>query len=152
MKLIVTTPLAVVVDASEVAEVRAEDETGAFGVRPGHADFVTALTISVITWRDQLARERHVAVAGGVLSVRDGDRVEVATRAAVDEETLSKLGVAVVERLRGEAAEEMESRSSATRLHLAALRQIQRYLEARQRPGSQGAPSGFGESSEDGGA
>ena len=36
MNLIVTTPLAVVVDAGDVTHVRAEDETGAFGVLGGH--------------------------------------------------------------------------------------------------------------------
>ncbi len=50
MKLIVTTPSAVVVEADSVHHVRAEDETGAFGILPDHADFLTVLAISVITW------------------------------------------------------------------------------------------------------
>jgi F0F1-type ATP synthase epsilon subunit len=47
MRLTVSTPLAVVVDADDVAHLRAEDETGAFGIMPDHADFLTVLTISV---------------------------------------------------------------------------------------------------------
>ena len=86
MRLLVTTPVSVVIDADDVAHVRAEDETGAFGVLPGHADFITVLAISVITWRDQAGVEHHVAVRGGVLTVRDGDLVEVATREAVGDD------------------------------------------------------------------
>ena len=69
MRLLVTTPMAVIVDADSVRHVRAEDETGAFGILPGHADFITALAVSVITWRNGTDEEHHVAVRGGVLTV-----------------------------------------------------------------------------------
>jgi len=134
MRLLVTTPMAVLVDADGVRHVRAEDETGAFGILPGHADFITALTVSVITWRNHKDEEHHVAVRGGVLTVRDGDLVEVATREAVGEDTLRRLGRVVLERFREELQAEEASRVSATRLQLAAIRQLQRYLESgRQR-------------------
>jgi F-type H+-transporting ATPase subunit epsilon len=138
MRLLVTTPTAVMVDAAEVAHVRAEDETGAFGILPGHADFVTVLAISVITWRDRAGKEHYVAVRGGVLTVRDGQLVEVASREAVGEDTLRRLGKSVLERFRSEAQQEAEARFSSGRIHLAAIRQIQRYLEA----GRQSAPRG----------
>ena len=48
----------------------------AFGILPGHADFLTALSISVVTWRDQAGAEHHLAVRGGMLEVRGGERVE----------------------------------------------------------------------------
>lgn len=130
MRLLVTTPLSVIVDDDDVRHVRAEDDTGAFGVLPHHADFVTVLSVSVITWRNSRDEEHHVAVRGGVLTVRGGDLVEVATREAVGEDTLRRLGRAVLERFREEARAEEESRISATRLHIAAIRQIQRYLES----------------------
>jgi F-type H+-transporting ATPase subunit epsilon len=130
MRLVVTTPISVVVDAGDVAHVRAEDSTGAFGILPGHADFLTTLAISVITWRDTGGKEHHAAVRGGVLRVRDGNTVEVVTREACGEDTLEQLGSAVLTRLREEAAAEAESRTSATRLQLAAMRQIERYLAA----------------------
>ena len=44
IQLTITTPTSVAVKADGIAHVRAEDETGAFGILPGHADFVTALT------------------------------------------------------------------------------------------------------------
>ncbi len=130
MKLLVTTPMAVCVEADGVTHVRAEDATGSFGILSGHADFITVLAISVLDWRDTEGRDHHVAVRGGVLTVRSGDRVEVATREAVGEDTLARLGDAVLDRFREEAAAEQESRVSATRLHLATIRQIGRYLES----------------------
>jgi F-type H+-transporting ATPase subunit epsilon len=134
MKLLVTTPMSVIVDTEDVRHVRADDETGAFGILPGHADFITVLTVSVITWRNHIDEEHHVAVRGGVLAVHDGNLVEVATREAVGEDTLRRLGGAVLERFREEEQAEETSRVSATRLHLAAIRQLQRYLESGRQP------------------
>ncbi len=142
MRLLVTTPLAVVVDADNVTHVRAEDETGAFGILPGHADLVTVLTISVISWLNHDDEEHHIAVRGGVLTVRGGAQIEVATRDAVGEDTLHALGDAVLARFRADAKAETESRVSSTRLHLAAMRQMQRYLEAGRAPVPQGHPAG----------
>ncbi len=51
LKLTVATPLAIVVATDDVTHVRAEDDTDAFGLLPGHADFVTALAVSVVSWR-----------------------------------------------------------------------------------------------------
>ncbi|MGH9579809.1 MAG: F0F1 ATP synthase subunit epsilon [Terriglobales bacterium] len=140
MRLLVVTPMSVVVDESDVRHVRAEDGTGAFGILPGHADFITVLAVSVITWRNHSDEEHHVAVRGGVLTVRDGDLVEVASREAVGEDTFRRLGQAVLVRFREEVKVEEESRISATRLHLAAIRQLQRYLESGRQPMPQGPP------------
>lgn len=150
MKLLVTTPMSVVADEDDVRYVRAEDDTGAFGVLPHHADFVTVLSVSVITWRNGSDEEHHVAVRGGILTVRGGELVEVATREAVGEDTLRRLGQAVLERFQEEAEAEEESRISAARLHIAAIRQIQRYLESGRQsvlPGRSptGAPTPPGE-------
>ena len=77
---------------------------------------------------------------GGVLMVRGGDTIEVATRAGIAGDDLEALQREVSAWFRGEAEAEEESRVSAGRLHLAAIRQIQRYLEAGHRPVAQGAP------------
>ena len=130
MRLLITTPLAVVVDAGDIVSVRAEDSSGVFGILPGHTDFLTVLTVSVLSWRDRSDSEHHVAVRGGVLTVRQGQVVEVATREAVGEDTLRALGDKVLERLRAEADAESESHLAATRLEFAAIRQLQRFLEA----------------------
>ena len=143
MRLVVTTPTAVVVDEDGVTDVRAEDETGAFGIRSGHADFLTVLAISVISWRCN-GESRHVAVRGGVLTVRDGHEVAVATREAIGGETLERLGDAVLERFRAEAASESEARLSTTRLHLATMRQISRYLDSDRQVRPVGGPPNLG--------
>ncbi len=130
MRLMVTTPTEVVIDASDVAAIRAEDITGAFGILPGHAGFITTLTVSVISWHDTAGHDHHIAVRKGVLTVHNGDMVEVATREAVDEESLTKLGDAVLDRFRDEAAAEDDARTTAMRLHLATIRQLQHYLQA----------------------
>lgn len=140
MKLVVTTPTQRIVDSADVAHLRAEDESGAFGIEPGHADLLTVLSASVITWRDTSGTEHHVAVRGGLLTVRDGTLVEVATRDAVGEKTLAGLGSAVLERFRADEAAEIESRVSATRLHLATIRQLQRYAQSRHQPTPSGLP------------
>lgn len=144
MRLLVTTPMSVVVEVEDVRHIRAEDETGAFGILPGHADFITVLSISVITWRDENDAEHHAAVRGGVLTVRDGGVVEVATREAVGEDTLRELGDAVLIRFHEEAEAEIESRVSAQRLQLAAIRQLQRYLETGRQTVPQGPPTAAG--------
>lgn len=127
MRLTVTTPLALVVDASNVAYVRAEDETGAFGILPGHADFLTVLAVSVVTWRSE-GHEHHVAVRGGLLTVHGGDTISIVTRQAVSEDTLGGLGEAVLADMKIDKEQEEASRLSGTRLELAAMRQIERYL------------------------
>jgi len=128
MKLVITTPIQLTVDADDVAYVRAEDETGSFGILPGHADFITTLTVSVITWKYGDGRQHHVAVREGVLIVREGRFVEVVTREAVGEETLEALGAAVLERMRAEMQVGESSRFASTCLEVAALRQLQNYL------------------------
>ncbi len=128
MKLVVTTPISLTVDADDISYVRAEDETGAFGILPGHADFITTLTVSVITWKNGDGRSHHIAVRGGVLIVREGESVEVVTREAVGEDTLEALGEAVLERMRAETELGESSRFASSRLEVAVLRQLQNYL------------------------
>jgi F-type H+-transporting ATPase subunit epsilon len=146
MKLLITTPLTTIVDATGVTSIRAEDETGAFGILPGHADFLTALAVSVVSWRAGES-EHHVALRGGVLSVRNGDEVSILTREAVGEDTLAKLGKAVIERMKRDEESEEASRLASTRMELAAMRQIERYIATgggRLRPASASAAGNRG--------
>jgi F-type H+-transporting ATPase subunit epsilon len=140
MKLVVTTPIQLTVVDDDVAYVRAEDETGAFGILPGHADFITTLTVSVVTWKNGDGRQHHVAVREGVLIVREGRFVEVVTREAVGEETLEALGAAVLERMRAEMQVGESSRFASACLEVAALRQLQNYLATGRGRMVQGSP------------
>ena len=128
MRLTVTTPLAIVVESTDVAHLRAEDETGAFGILPGHADFLTALGVSVASWRDGRGAEHHVAVRGGMLEVRGGNAIAIATPEAVPGDDLHRLETEVLAGFRRRLAEERAARTDATRLYLAAIRQIFRIL------------------------
>lgn len=128
MRLTITTPLATLVQAEEVAHIRAEDPSGSFGVLPGHADFLTVLSISVLTWKDSSGREHHVALRGGMLSVRGGVAVIVATPEAVTGDDLHRLETEVLARYRCELEEERAAHTESQRLHLAAIRQIMRLL------------------------
>lgn len=140
MRLVITTPSAVIADVNGVRHIRAEDETGAFGILAGHADFLTVLPVSVVTWDCGTEAENFALVRGGILTVHGGTLVEIAARGAFSREELATLGQDAVEEL--ERADEMEdiSRSSDTRLHLATMRQIQRVLEA-GRDGASRLPS-----------
>lgn len=138
MRLLITTPTAVVADLDDIQSVRAEDETGSFGILPRHIAFITALTISVVSWRDGRGREGHVAVRGGVLRVLGGATVEIATREAIAGDDLHALEATVLSRFRGEQEREVMARSTVERLELAAIAHIRRYLhpeETRHRAG-----------------
>lgn len=140
MRLTVTTPLAIVVEADNVAHLRAEDETGAFGILPGHADFLTALAVSVVSWRDRRGAEHHAAVRGGMLEVRGGDAIAVATREAVASDDLHHLETEVLAAFRRGIEEERAARTDAQRLYLAAIRQICRFLRSERAPAVPGGP------------
>lgn len=142
MRLVVTTPFSVVVDADDVMHLRAEDATGAFGILRGHADFVTVLAISVVTWRDADGADHHVAVRGGMLDVRGGERIAIATREAVPGDDLENLQAEVLTQFRRHLAEEQAARTEAQRLYLAAIRQIGHYLRPEQARGRRDAGAG----------
>jgi len=128
MKLTVTTPMAVVLDTGDAVHVRAEDDTGAFGILRGHADFLTALAVSVVSWRDGAGGEHHIAVRCGMLTVRDGNTITIATREAVADDDLRRLETEVLTNFRRRNEEEATARTGAERLYLAAIRQIYRFL------------------------
>jgi len=141
VRLTVTTPLATVVEADDVAHLRAEDETGAFGILPGHADFLTALAVSVASWRDDRGAEHHVAVRGGMLEVRGGNAIAIASPEVVSGDDLHQLESEVLARFRRQLAEEQAARTDAQRLYLAAIRQIVRFLRTERAPATPGGPA-----------
>lgn len=124
MKLTVATPFEIVLDTAEAAAIRAEDATGAFGILPGHADFLTVLAVSVVTWRDPAGTEHHLAVRGGMLQVQNGTDVAIDTREAVMSDDLTHLKTEVLAAFRQDQAEDQAARLSAERLYLNALRRI----------------------------
>jgi F-type H+-transporting ATPase subunit epsilon len=134
MRLLITTPTAVVVDLPDVASLRAEDDSGGFGILPGHADLLTTLAVSVVTWRHADGRTGCCAVRSGVLSVRGGREVAIATREAQLGEDVATLEAVVLAKLRQEMDTERKERVSEVRLHAQAIRQIIGALRAGRPP------------------
>jgi F-type H+-transporting ATPase subunit epsilon len=128
MRLLITTPSAVVVDDSDVTAVRAEDETGSFGILARHADFLTVLTVSVVAWHRADYRRRYCAVRRGVLRVESGREVAVATREAIVGDDLDHLEQVVLTQLRDALDAERTARTESLQLQMKAIRQIVRYL------------------------
>jgi F-type H+-transporting ATPase subunit epsilon len=134
MRLLITTPTSVVLDNPNVIAVRAEDESGGFGILNGHADFLTALTVSVVSWQHADNRRRFCAVRHGVLSVTQGNEVAIATPEAILGDDLDHLEQVVLTELRESIEAERIARTESVRLQMKAIRQIVRYLRP-QRPG-----------------
>ncbi len=124
MRLLITDPGAVVADYDDVVSLRAEDESGGFGIWPGHADFLTALTVSVVGWRHADGRQANCAVRRGVLSVQGGQRIAIATREAERGDDLDALEASVLVRFKADAESERTGRVAATRLHAETVRRI----------------------------
>jgi F-type H+-transporting ATPase subunit epsilon len=124
MKLLITDPTTIVADHRDIVAVRAEDASGSFGVLDRHTDLLTALAISVVQWRHADGRIGYCAVRRGVLSVRGGHDVSIATRQAQLGDDLDQLEHTVLSRFRSELDTERTERVAATRLHMAAIRQI----------------------------
>ncbi|SLN25917.1 F0F1 ATP synthase subunit epsilon [Roseisalinus antarcticus] len=128
MKLRIVTPLTVVVE-QDIDSLRAEDASGGFGVLPGHAPFLTALAVSIVSWREG-PRERFCAVRGGVMTVAD-DLVAIASREAVAGDDLALLDRDVLTRFQAEDDAARVENVEALRLQMTAVRR----MITRLRPG-----------------
>ena len=116
MRFVVLTPQAVVLD-QDVAHVRAEDPSGAFGVLDRYADLLTALTILVLVYRDRDRREHFIALRGGMLTVSGRGRVDVLAREAVASDDLQQLERDVLVRFRRTFADEKRARREVSPIH-----------------------------------
>ncbi|MEH6836513.1 MULTISPECIES: F0F1 ATP synthase subunit epsilon [Falsihalocynthiibacter] len=122
MKLRIVTPLSVIVD-EDIDSLRAEDPSGSFGIMTGHAPFLTALTISIVSWR-RAKQEHFCAVRGGVLTVTDGTTVAIATREAVAGNDLATLDREILARFQSDAEAERVERTETVALQLNAIRRM----------------------------
>ena len=128
LHLTVTTPAQILVESDDVAAVRAEDQSGSFGILPGHADLLTVLVPSVVRWRTADGATRFCAVHGGVFTVSAGRNVAVACREGVVGDSLEELE-AKVRTVRSRQLEaDRKARVEQVRLHALAVRQLLRYL------------------------
>ncbi len=135
LHLTITTPMTVLVDAPEVTALRAEDESGGFGILPEHTDFLTALPASVLRWQGSDGVPHFCALRGGLMTVSGGTKVAVACREGLLGDDLAALEAEVAKMRADEEEDVRRARVEETRLHAQALRQLLRYL----RPGTSGA-------------
>jgi F-type H+-transporting ATPase subunit epsilon len=126
--LTIATPARVLLDDQQVVALRAEDETGSFGILAGHAAFLTVLAPSVLRWHQADGVERFCAVKEGVLRVSGGHDVAIACREGMLGDSLEVLE----EQVRAARAAQVDvvrrARVEETRLHTRAVRQLLRYL------------------------
>jgi F-type H+-transporting ATPase subunit epsilon len=128
LHLTLTTPGQILVDSGGVEAVRAEDQSGSFGILPGHADLLTVLVPSVVRWRTADSTARFCAVRGGVFAVSSGRNVAIACREGVLGDSLEDLE-AKVRTVRAQQLEaDRKSRVEQVRQHALAVRQLLRYL------------------------
>ncbi len=128
MRLRITTPLAMLVDEEGVLSLRAEDMSGGFGILPGHAEFLTSLVISLVSWKLVDGGTRHCAVRGGILTVTGGQKIGIATREGVLGEDLATLHQDILVQFHADAEAERVEHIAQVQLHLSAIRQIMRHL------------------------
>jgi len=128
----------VLVDDVDIGAVRVEDESGSFGILPGHTDLLTVLPASVLRWRNNAGATHYCALLGGVMTVADGREVAVACRQGKIGDDLATLEAEVQAMRAAEIDIDRRSRVEQMRLHARAVRQLMRYL----RPGADGEMAG----------
>lgn len=128
LSLTVATPLQIVLSDDAVLSLRAEDASGDFGIRPGHADFLTVIDAGVMRWLGSAGHWRYCALRGGVFSVTGGSQVRVACREAIVSDDLTSLQARVAT-ARAEALDAARrARVQGAQLHTRAIRQMMRQL------------------------
>jgi F-type H+-transporting ATPase subunit epsilon len=128
LQLTITTPGAVLVETSDVRSLRAEDESGGFGILPGHIDLLTVLRPSVVRWRSEDGVPHYCALRGGVITVTQGRRVAIACRQGKVGTDLATLEAEVRAMQSEEVEAERRTRVEHMRLHARAVRQLMHLL------------------------
>ena len=116
---------AVLVDTEGVRSVRAQDATGSFGLWPGHEDLLAVLSVGLLSWRDAQDTWHWCAVRSGVLTLRRGCALQIASREAVLGDDPVQLESTVLEQLRQRQQTEDHARRESHQIEVQLLRQLQ---------------------------
>lgn len=122
--LIVSTPYSVLVDEPDVKSIRADDDSGGFGIWPGHADLLTVTQDTVVRWRLANGEFRYCAVRSGVLMSLGGAVVRIACREGVCGDDLDLLQQVVKQYRLNKIDLARDANVNQLRLHTQAMRQI----------------------------
>lgn len=124
LSLTITTPLETVLREESIVSLRAEDASGDFGIRPGHADFLTVIGAGVMRWRRKNEPWRFCALRGGIFYVAGGTAVNVTCREALLSERLAGLEEKIREARAAQVDSMRRARMHDTRLHARAIRYL----------------------------
>ena len=91
LSLSIATPLDVLFTADDIRSFRGRDESGDFGIQPGHSDFLTLLSSCVVRWRDATGKAGYCALRGGLMTVTGGNTIRIACREGVVGDDLATL-------------------------------------------------------------
>jgi len=141
LHLTIATPVSTLVDDKNVSSLRAEDESGSFGVLPGHVDLLTALPPSVVRWSGPDGALHFCALRGGLMTIQGGTRVEIGCREGILGDDIHSLEAEVIALRESQLDIDRRSRVEELRLHAIAIRQIIETLRQR-RPGEGRHPPG----------
>lgn len=135
LHLTITTPMEVIVDAPSVLSLRADDESGGFGILPGHTDFLTTLPASVVRWHGADGIVHFCALRAGLLTVTAGTKVAIGCREGILGDDLTRLEEDVAQLRADQIDANRCAQVEQMRLHANAVRQLIHLL----RPGQTGA-------------
>ncbi|WP_112322269.1 F0F1 ATP synthase subunit epsilon [Oceanibium sediminis] len=128
LTLTISTPLEVIFHAEDIRSFRAEDESGAFGILPGHLPLLSVLRTSVVRWRSGAGGWSFCTLLGGVLTVARGGDIRIACREGVLGGDLARLEHGVQAELQRKEEAARAARSGQARLHARAVRQIMLHI------------------------
>ncbi len=104
-------------------KLQAVGAEGAFGLLPGHTDWVATLLPSVLVLTDGAGSEHYFGIDHGLL-VKHGHQVDVAVRRAVPGDDLATLSQTVTRAFEQVADEERAARGALSRLESGILRHL----------------------------
>jgi F-type H+-transporting ATPase subunit epsilon len=112
-----------------VASLVAADDSGQFGILPGHEPMVTVLAAGLIRCRHDDGRARHLACTGGVLFCRD-DHVRIVSGRFLLGERAEELNRQLDELIAGEQAERTAGRQSRAQVDRALMKRLREWSQA----------------------
>jgi len=124
LNLTISTPLQIIQRAENIHSFRAQDESGSFGIMPGHVPLLTVLRACVIRWRQKSGAWSFCALRGGVLTIKDGNDIRIACRKGILGSDLTALESSVKSQFEAEAEAARTARLQLARMHAQAIRKI----------------------------
>jgi F-type H+-transporting ATPase subunit epsilon len=112
-----------------IASLVAVDDSGQFGILPGHETLVTALAAGLIRCRLADGSTRHLACTGGVLLCRH-DHVRIVSARFLIGDRAEELTEQLDELLEREDAERAASRQSRTQVDRALMKRLREWSQA----------------------